>query len=368
MLMELGVGLAMAASAVTDAVFEGIIGSLEMAGDILEFGPANALKIRFSDFPEGERADLNCQRIIREINKADSDRKESCVHFFKSDSLMENIRKAAETAKEQDDSRPEEFYGQMRELAEGLHKYLSEFLEETAERYGEEEILSDREELSEPDASDYGSGSYEFERMSQAKVACKESLMRAINEMRKSYEEEKAQAAKQCGEFLSRLEKDIREFAKGYQASFDDYVSLYCEGEAKAYAVERREELTGAGKMTQWYPAEKVKEQLAAILKEEFEEKTKELWDVKAYFSECGYDEEDELYCYEMEDALSELYEAARESFEAACRMTEGRMLDLYTEVLDQMANDLSDGLVGLVRISEKEHVQGNNYGMEDAK
>lgn len=357
MLMELGVGLAMAVSAVTDTVLEGIIGSLETAGDVLEFGPADALKIRLSDFPEGERAEQKYQRIIRELNKPYSDRKESCDHFFKTDPLRENIniKEIISKAKAQDDGRQEEFYEQLMELAEGLHEYLSEFLEETAERYGEEEILSDREELPEPDASDYGSGSYDYERLSQAKVACKEALVRAINEMRKSYEEGKAQAAKQCEEFLARLEKDIREFANGYQASFDDYVSLYCEGEAKAHAMERREELIGAGEMTQWYLDEKVKEQLAAILEEEFEEKAKALWNVKPYFSDCDYDEEDELYCYEMEDALSTLYDAVSESLEAACEKTEERLQELYMSVLDRMANDLSDGLVSLVKTAETE-------------
>lgn len=356
MLMELGVGLAMAASAVTDAVFEGIISSLETAGDVLEFGPANALKIGLSDFPEGERAELNGQRMIREINKPDGGEKSfDYPSNCKSGSLLKGIIKALEEAKEQDDSRPEEFYQQLAQLAEGLHEYLSEFLEETAEQYEAEEILSDQDEPLEPIASDYGSGEYDYERLSQAKVACKEALVRAINEMRKSYEEGKAQAAKQCEEFLLRMEKDIREFVKGYQASFDDYVSLYCEGEAKAYVMERREELTGAEKMARWYPAEDKKERLAAILKEEFEEKAQKLWDVKTYFSECDYDEDDDLYCYEMGEALSELYDASREIFEAACEKTKERMQELYTAVFDEMANDISDGLVALVKAAETE-------------
>lgn len=367
MLMELGVGLAMAVSAVTDTVLEGIIGSLETAEDTLKYGPADALKIRFSDCPEAKRVEVAGQRCLQTIEEVfgtdaeeqndDGRRKDPWVSFSACNSFLRNFSEPFIELGviERDDSHSEELYGQLMELAEGLHEYLSEFLEETAERYGEEEILSDREELPEPDASDYGSGSYDYERMSQAKVACKEALMRAINEMRKSYEEEKAQAAKQCEEFLARLGKDIREFANGYQASFDDYVSLYCEGEAKAHAMERREELIGAGEMTQWYPDEKVKEQLAAILEEEFEEKAKALWNVKPYFSDCDYDEEDELYCYEMEDALSTLYDAVSESLEAACEKTEERLQELYMSVLDRMANDLSDGLVSLVKTAETE-------------
>lgn len=367
MLMEMGVGLAMAASAVTDAVFSGIIGSLETASDILEYGPANALKIRFSDFPEGERAELTGQRIIKELNKPDRDDK--MIHRHSAfGSLMEDFTSAVHDAKEKEDSRPEEFYQQMTQLAGDLHDYFSEFLEETAERYGKEEIFFGYEELPEPSASDYGSGSYDYERLSQAKVACKEAMTRAVNDMRESYAAGRNWAAEQGRQFLARMEKDIQKFSEGYQASFGDYVSLYCEGEAKAYAMEIKGELTGTGKVANWYPAEKIKGQFAEILREEFEEKAQSLWEVKEYFSKCGYDGKEERYCYEMDDALYALYDAAGGSLKTAFAKIEQRMQALYTAVFDEMANDLSDGLVGLVRISEKEHVRGSNYGMEDEK
>lgn len=301
------------------------------------------------------------------LSKPDSDDK--MIHRHSAfGSLMEDFTSAVNDAKEKEDSLPEAFYQQMTQLAGDLHDYLSEFLEETADRYGEEEIFSDYEELPEPNVSDYGSGGYDYVRLSQAKVACKEAMTRAVNDMRESYAAGRDWAAEQGRQFLARMGKDIQKFSEEYQESFDDYVSLYCEGEAKAYAMESREELTGIGKVAKWYPAEKIKGQFAAILREEFEEKAQSLWAVKAYFSKCDYDGQEERYCYEMDDALYALYDAAGGSLKAAFAKTEQRMQELYMAVLDELADDLSTGLIGLVRISEKEHVQGTNYGMEDAK
>lgn len=245
---------------------------------------------------------------------------------------------------------------QMKDLAYEMHAYLSDFLKKAAEKYEEEEFFAEYGELPGLDASDYGSGNYDYGRLSQAKVACREVLTRAVADMRMYYENGKNLAMDGGRQFLKCVEEDIRYFLEDFRASYDDYVCLYCEGEARGCAEKLRDEIVDAG--IRHYESLNMEGKLDAMIKEVFDQPVEKYWDVWAYFDQCDYEEDDESYCYEIEDAVCNLNDTVRDCYESACGQMEERVRKLYQSALDEMADVLGAGLVRLEETADAENVQ----------
>lgn len=237
----------------------GMIRCLEAVGDILEYGPVEAVRINTALVPEAERSyreimknidkpilesgygpTVSAQgKSIRDIGRASASRK-------RTDAFREAVEKAVRD-RMSDNCYSEEHHLQIKDLAYDMHDCLSDFLEKASEKYEEEETFAECEELPELDASDYGSGDYDYGRLSQAKVSCRDALMHAVTDMR-------------------------------------DY-----------------------------------------------------------------YEEDDESYCYKIEDVVCSLNDMIRECYVSACGQMDEQVRKLYQSALDEVADVLSAGLVGLI-------------------
>lgn len=337
----------------------GIIRCLDAVGDILEYGPVEAVKINTALVPEAERSYREIMKnidkpilesgyistvsapgkVIRDIGRARVSRK-------RTDVFREAVEKAVRD-RMSDNCYSEEHHLQIKDLAYEMHDCLSDFLEKASEKYEEEETFAVCEELPKLDASDYGSGDYDYGRLSQAKVSCRDALTHAVTDMRDYYEEGKRKAAAGGRQFLRCVAEDIRLFLEDFTASYDDYVSLYCEGEARVWAEEMQNEIVGAG--TKQYESMKLEEKLDEICKDVFDRPVEKYWDVWAYFDQCDYEEDDESYCYKIEDAVCSLNDMIRECYESACGQMDEQVRKLYQSALDEVADVLSAGLVGLI-------------------
>lgn len=261
--------------------------------------------------------------------------------------LKEEINQVIEMDMEGSGCYPEDFYRQMTGLAKDLYGCIRDFVEKAEERYGEEEILEDLDCIEELDIADYRSNSYDYERLSQAKVACKEALRKAISDARQNLEEGKAAAAQLCGQFLDRMDSDIRKFLKEYSDSFDDYVSLECEGEAEGFAWRQKSAVTDGWEI---YADLGIRQELASLMDKLLDRTFVDALDVKRYFEECRYDDDCESFCYDADEAIESLDEAVRELYQTACIKLEKGMEELYLSSLYDFASELAGNLVGLVR------------------
>lgn len=265
------------------------------------------------------------------------------------ESEAEEAEEAAgdETGKVKEYARwPEEIQPQMEQLTDELHSFICDFFYKVSEKYDEEyneeyggEGLY--EEILEIDASDYGSYSYEHERLSQAKVACKAAIKRAVSDVQAGYAEQKKQMENKCKTFCGRVERDTWSFLDQFQASVEEYVSLYCDGEASIYAETLKTDLMDR-KIIERQIFELDRE-LDVLVREVFDVPSEELWDVQKYFEQCDYDDEDdEQYCYLMEDAVSDLNDSVNSWYEQACGQMEKCMKELYLSVFDGIASELN--------------------------
>lgn len=237
---------------------------------------------------------------------------------------------------------PEEIQPQMEQLTDELHSFIGDFLYKISLAYDEEydgEGLY--EEIPEIDASDYGNYRYDYERLSQAKVACKDAIKRAIADMQAGYTEQKEEMENKCNTFLDRVGRDTWSFFDQFQASFVEYASLYCDGEAEIYAETLKANLMDRKIIEK--PISEMERKRDVLVSEVFDVPAENLWDVQKYFEQCDYDDEDdEQYCYLMEDAVSDLNDSVNSWYEQACSKMEECIKELYFSVFDGIASELN--------------------------
>lgn len=342
-----------------DMLFEGIIGGLEKVSDVIEFGPIDAVRINTAVIPEAER---DSRRIIANLSAASADsenvksRMKSCFTHsndyissqLEKENFKEKMNNAASADRKNGSDHSPEFYRQMSQLSDDLYDCINKSIEKIMKKCTDEEIFAYNDGISTVDASDYDSGSYDYERLSKAKVACKEAIKRAVNDAQQNFEEGKETVIESCKEFLNNMDNDIQEFIQEFRESYDDYVSLDCEGEAAAYAADVKNNLTDEQKIFGMYTDINIRENFDTLIKELFDNPAAEFLNVQNYFERCKYDEDSEgCYCYEMDDAICSL-KLIKVLYERACENLEKRMMDLYQSALRTFASNMSDSLTGL--------------------
>lgn len=279
-----------------------------------------------------------------------------CMQLNK-ENFQEIMNDAASADREKNGGRSEEFYQQILQLADDLYDCIVEIFEqllsECEEKYIDEEIFSSYDAMELVDASDYGDGGYDYERQSKAKAACKEAVNHAVDDLYRNFKKEQDAAMEKCHEFLDDMDNHMQKFMQEFQGSYDDYVSLDCEDETKAYAVDRKSEITDEQKIAGIYADLNVRESFVSLIKELFDDPASEVLSVQKYFAMCTFDEEDGCYCYDMEDAVCSLNADIEEVYEEAQEKLEERMMDLYRKVFGETASAVLERLTGLFRIED---------------
>lgn len=266
--------------------------------------------------------------------------------------FKDEIFSAIEVDKQNESEYSEEFYQQISQFTNDLYGCIDDFLEKTIEKYSDEDIF-EYNEISEVYASNYGSGCYDYERESKAKVSCKEAIKSAINDIRQNFEEEKNNITESCEKFLDNMEKDINKFIQIFQDSFEDYISLDCEGEAEDYVQSIKDSITDGERILKMYEDLDIIGKFHSFIEEVFDKPTEKLLDVQTYFTLCEYDSDDDLYCYIMDNAIKELNEKIDGQFTDAYEELYREIRTLYQTVLSAFASNMTGSLIMMVQTTK---------------
>lgn len=209
---------------------------------------------------------------------------------------MEEIME--EQVSDQDDGTDlEAFYEQTIKLANDLYDCVEEFEKGMCQKWDNpfetEEMYEEAIGMQELNLADYGSDKYCFERISKAKLACKEAVQRVCGEMGMS---SKNIVVRDLG---GKINKDVSVFIDEFLESFDDYVVLYCVGKAKAAVDIQKRKRFSKNLLNQMWNRQNLQEKISTLVQEDCA-------DVQTLFEKCTYDKDESgMYCYHLEPAFS---------------------------------------------------------------
>ncbi|MCI8582852.1 MAG: hypothetical protein HFH13_06955 [Dorea sp.] len=101
------------------------------------------------------------------------------------------------------------------------------------------------------------------------------------------------------------FDKFIGEFLETY----DDYIYLECEDAAEEYISTQKSIFFNEETLREKMKPYNLKNKFAVLVNERFDVPIKGIYDVKQYFSLCTYDEDEESYCYLLDDACDKIYQ-----------------------------------------------------------
>lgn len=247
-----------------------------------------------------------------------------------------------------------EFYQQLKQLIMDLYECIGEFTDKMLEKY--EDKMDEMDDYSSYDVSSvnadsYDSGCYDYERQSQAKVACKKALKEALDKLCQNYEEAKEYFLRQYMQMNSDFSGDVEKFIQDFQDSYADYVSLDCEDEAEGYAEEIKSRVTSKQKISQMFTELDIEGKYRIVIEKLFNSPLREALNVQEYLEMCEYDEEDDFYCYNLETAVDELNDRVPNLYVEACEQLSDEITDLYQAVLIEFEIRLRTSLLEMIPI-----------------
>lgn len=211
-----------------------------------------------------------------------------------------------------------------------------------------EEELYEHQYIDAPCPTDYDSEVYEHPTKAKAKAACKEAVGAFISDVQESYEEEKDNIVSYAADYFSGLEEAFQEFVGEFLESYDEYASLECEGGVQEYVCRRKLELFGEGDL--WEKANQVslQEKLKEVEEKEFSISSKKIFVVKEYFDQCTYEEEDDCYCYNLDEACEKIGYSVNDFLEKAEESFPNNVLKAYTDSIVAFCEELKSRLAEL--------------------
>ena len=213
---------------------------------------------------------------------------------------------------------------------ENLMETISEF--EDKEFENEDDELYEYDNSIECDADEYNNEG--FTTKAKAKVACKAELTRAIAEVKELYEEEKKGIIDAAKDYYRGKKGDLVAFLEtDFFDSYEDLVDVYCSGKTKEYLEKRENEIKN--KLGDWKKKvyEAYKSTFEQTVKESFDEKEKNIINMKELFEMCEYDEEGGSYSFCMNDACESLVSAYQDIIEQEEREFPDSIYDAYCEI-----------------------------------
>lgn len=236
------------------------------------------------------------------------------------------------------------FYNQTKKLANDLYDYVEEFEKEMCQKW-EEMTIDDEEpdEMPELDMAEYGSGEYSYERLSKAKLACKEAVQKMYEDMEAIKERDKMPVPNIRERSLNEISNDVNAFIEEFQESFDDYVELYCEIEVKRKANKMKKRFDKTI-LAQMWNRQNMQDRLKLLQQED---STRQMPGVQSFFEMCTYDrDESGRYSYHMEQVFLKVKAkgSARKDSElvdAVLRATGGKSREDYVikEIQEAISN-----------------------------
>lgn len=247
----------------------------------------------------------------------------------------------------------EELTGEIKEqvssFVENMMEYVNDFIEKINSYESDEVSYKDLRILSyHPNASDYESDSYEYSSKAKAKVACKEQVQSLVDDIMENFEDEKEQITSSAADYYGGLEEAFAKFVNEFSESYDEYMSLECEGSAAEYVSSRKPILFGKDILCEKVKENDLKLGFAALVKERFDNQIKKHVDVKKYFSLCKYDENDGVYCYIMDDACDAIFVDVKNVLMVEIRSFPEKVFEFYSSMMSSYCEMLKNRLAEL--------------------
>lgn len=168
----------------------------------------------------------------------------------------------------------------------------------------EPEYDCELEYLSKTDYGEYYEGEldYVYPNKTKARVACKESLERAVNDAISLCNDSIEEAWELVESFSGRVEENCMDFIGEWTSLWDDNASLETTGDTEMYLVEKKQSFFGSDTLSKTIQKLQVKKN---DKRSDLEKKVKNSFDLKSYFKDCDYDyDEDGSYAYDIGDGI----------------------------------------------------------------
>lgn len=202
----------------------------------------------------------------------------------------------------------EEMREQVSSFVENMQECVDDFLRRMKE-YESDEELYDSHNLACPESVEYGSDEFDYPTKAKAKIACKRAVESLIKDVKESYEGEKEQILSYARDYYSGMADMFDEFVGMFLESYDDYMSLECEGDAEKYISAQKPVFFNERVLREQMRQYDLKARFTELVNERFDVPAQKFFDGKQYFSLCTYDEDEGDYCYCMDEACDKIYQ-----------------------------------------------------------
>ena len=202
----------------------------------------------------------------------------------------------------------EEMQEQVSAFVENMLECVDDFIRKIKDYESEEELYICHE-LDCPEPDEYGSYEFEYSTKAKAKIACKKAIQSLMDTVKEDYEEEKEHIVSYAKDYYLELENMFDDFISSFLESYDDYMSLECEDEAEEYISAQKSVFFNEKTLRKEMKQYNLENKFTALVNERFDVPMKEIFDAKQYFSLCTYDEDEESYCYVIDDACDKVYQ-----------------------------------------------------------
>lgn len=169
-----------------------------------------------------------------------------------------------------------------------------------------------------------------------------------VDDIMENFEEEKERITSYAEDFYKGLVDAFAEFVNEFSESYDEYMSLECEGSAAEYVSSRKPMLFGRDILCEGVKEDDLKTGFATLVKERFDDQIKKRVDAKKYFFLCKYDEEDGDYCYTMDDACDAIFDDVEGVLTAEIKSFPEAVFQPYISVMGSYCEMLKNRLAEL--------------------
>lgn len=217
-------------------------------------------------------------------------------------------------------------------------KFLSFILEKVEELHDrdwdyEYDEVCEEFELEELDPDDYGNNEYDYSSQSKAKHACKEQLGVMINDVKEQYQEIRSERYEEIVENYEAVNSNISEVLEDISVEVEDFLDD-CEDDT---AIQKIRKLFNGLNLNEKADQYNIVNQVSALVTKILPEKTTAIKKISEYMEKCDYDEDEDMYSYNLEYAADEMVENVNDvANDAISKLYDGFEI-VYKDIRDSL-------------------------------
>ncbi len=237
---------------------------------------------------------------------------------------------------------------EVRSFVDDMIECVDDFIDKLDENYTDVEFdtLYDGE-VETLSACDYGDGEYVYPTKAKAKVACKNAVVSAVNDILADYKRSVRNVIAESGdEFRDGIRNDFIKFCRVFNDSFDEYMGLYCSGKSKEYvALMRRKASLGRDNVENSLSAMDLDERFKSTVRELLDNGSASCFDVTELFGMCDYDDDNDSYCYNIDEAIDSINDTFDSYLDDTREQFQEKVRSIYLDTIKEYCSGLKKAL-----------------------